>query len=288
MKLLRKNAIITGGTLGLGEVIVREFLKEGANVLLCARDAAAVERLQTELQSGAQPEQKILGQTCDVSSPEQVTELFRRFSAEFGNLDVLVNNAGIYGPKGLSEEVDWQEWTRAMEVNLYGTFLTCRAAIPLFKNAGHGGKIINLSGGGATNPLPRLSAYAASKAAVVRLSETLAVELKEFRIDVNTIAPGALNTRLLDEVLRAGPESVGEVFYKKALEQSASGGVPLEKGARLCVYLASEASDGITGKLLSAQWDPWPELHTHREELAGSDIYTLRRIVPKDRGKEWG
>src|SRR5438067_2559349 len=288
MKLLHKNVIVTGGTLGLGEVIVREFLKEGANVLFCARGGDAVAALQNELQAVAQGGQKIVGHVCDVSSPEQVTELFRRFSTEFGNLNVLVNNAGIYGPKGPSEDVDWNEWTRAIEINLYGTFLTSRAAISLFKKGACGGKIINLSGGGATNPLPRLSAYAASKAAVVRLSETLAVELKEFRIDVNTIAPGALNTRLLDEVLRAGPESVGEVFYKKALEQSASGGVPLEKGARLCVYLASEASNGITGRLLSAQWDPWPDLQAHRDELASSDIYTLRRIVPKDRGKDWG
>src|SRR6202158_5282688 len=149
------------------------------------------------------------------------------------------------------------------------------------------GKIINLAGGGATSPLPKLSAYAASKAAVVRLTETLAEELGEFSIDVNAIAPGALNTRLVQEILSAGPDAVGKEFYQKSLKQRDFGGVPPEKAARLCVYLASEMSDGITGKLISAQWDPWDILHSFRGQLSKSDIYTLRRIVPEDRGWKW-
>ena len=201
-------------------------------------------------------------------------------------LCTFVNNAGIYGPKGPSEEVGWDEWRRCIEINLYGTFLPCRHAINRFKKSGYG-KIINLSGGGATNPLPNISAYAAAKAAVVRLTETLAEELRAFHVDVNAVAPGALNTRLLDEVLQAGPEKVGVDFHARALKQSKEGGVPLELGAALCVYLASAESDGVTGKLLSAKWDPWATLHTRRDELDSSDIYTLRRIVPEDRGKKW-
>jgi len=163
--------------------------------------------------------------------------------------------------------------------------LPCRALVPRFKAAGRG-KIVILSGGGATAPLPLISAYAASKAAVVRFMETLAVELRDSAIDVNAIAPGALNTRLLDETIEAGPERVGEDFYQRALKQRDSGGVPLHKGANLAVYLASAQSDGITGKLISAQWDPWETLQDHAQELQG-DIYTLRRIVPEDRGKSW-
>ena len=143
-------------------------------------------------------------------------------------------------------------------------------------------------GGGATNPLPPLSAYAASKAAVVRFAETLAEEVRSYYIDVNSIAPGALNTRLLDEVIEAGPEKVGAAFYERSLQQKNKGGVPPEKGAVLALFLASGASDGITGKLISAVWDPWNEFAKHLEELQKTDIYTLRRIVPKDRGMEWG
>ena len=149
-------------------------------------------------------------------------------------------------------------------------------------------KIIQLSGGGATSPLPYISAYAASKAGIVRFMETLAEEVRADGIDINSIAPGALNTRLLDEVLSAGPEKVGRPFYDRALKQKADGGAPLERGAALAVFLASSGSDGITGKLISAVWDPWEEFPMHMEDLQKTDIYTLRRIVPKDRGFSWG
>ena len=167
------------------------------------------------------------------------------------------------GQKDQSESVPFAEWARAIEINLYGTFLPCQFAIRHMKRLGRG-KIINLSGGGATAPLPRISAYAASKAAVVRLTETLAEELREFSIDVNAIAPGPLNTRLLGEVLSAGAEAVGKGFFEKSLKQLDSGGVPLEKGCEFVRLLASEISDGITGKLISAQWDPWENLHESR------------------------
>jgi NAD(P)-dependent dehydrogenase (short-subunit alcohol dehydrogenase family) len=203
-----------------------------------------------------------------------------------GEVTILVSNAGVYGPKGSVEQADWSEWVRAVEINLLGSVLPARALVAHFVRRGHG-KIVQLSGGGATGPLPGLSAYAASKAAVVRFAETLAEELRGHGVDVNAIAPGALNTRMLDEVIEAGPDGVGEDFYRRALEQQRTGGVPLRRGAELAVFLGSADSDGITGKLLSAVWDPWSQLASHREDL-GSDVYTLRRIVPGDRGLEWG
>src|SRR5205823_2003331 len=121
---------------------------------------------------------------------------------------------------------------------------------------------------------------AASKAAVVRFGETLAEEVRDFGIDVNSVAPGALNTRLLNEVLAAGPQVVGTAFYEQSRKQSTDGGTPLEVGASLCVFLASSESDGITGKLISAVWDPWSDLPGHLDELTRSDLYTLRRITP--------
>lgn len=282
MKLQGRNALITGASQGLGKEIARQFLAEGANIAICARDAEHLESTRAEL---AATGHRVLARACDVSSENEVNALVRFAENELGAIDILVNNAGIYGPKGASETVDWRDWTRAIEINLYGVMLPCRALIPQFKKAGRG-KIVILSGGGATGPLPLISAYAASKAAVVRLMETLAEELREYGIDVNAVAPGALNTRLLDETIAAGPANVGEAFYQRALKQRESGGVPLEKGAGLCVYLASSESVGITGKLISAQWDPWQTLHAHSADLK-SDIYTLRRIVPEDRGKNW-
>lgn len=287
MKLAGRCAIITGAGQGLGAAIAERYVAEGASVMLCARDAASLEAVRARLGPGAGDGRQVLARTADVSSPEQVDLLVEAALAAFGRIDVLVNNAGVYGPMGPLDEVDWADWVAAININLLGTVYPCRRVLPVMK-AQRYGKIVNLSGGGATSPLPRLSAYAASKAAVVRFTETLAVELKGAGIDVNAVAPGALATRLLDELLAAGPERVGAAMHARMLRIKEEGGTPLERGAALCAYLGSADSDGITGRLISAPWDPWETLHERRDELAGGDIYTLRRIVPEDRGADWG
>jgi NAD(P)-dependent dehydrogenase (short-subunit alcohol dehydrogenase family) len=286
-ELAGRAALITGGTRGLGLEIARAYLRAGAaGLCICGRDPAALESALAELRELAGPDRRVLGVPADVSAPADVERLVQSALAALDELTILVSNAGVYGPKGTIEHTDWAEWARAIEINLFGSVLPARALAPHFIQRGYG-KIVQLSGGGATGPLPGLSAYAASKAAVVRFAETLASELREHHIDVNAIAPGALNTRLLGEVLAAGPELVGEDFHRRAREQERSGGVPLRHGAELAVFLGSAASDGITGKLLSAIWDPWRRLPEHIVEL-DSDIYTLRRIVPGDRGLDWG
>lgn len=285
MKLKNLNALITGSSQGLGKAITEHFLREGANVVLCARSEKDLSVTRDEL-AGKFPAQKVFAKTCDVSNESKVNALVAFALEKLGSLNALVLNAGVYGPMGPTESVSLDEWRRAIDINLFGVLLPCRAVIPHFKKMGRG-KIVILSGGGATNPLPNISSYAASKAAVVRLGETLAEELKPFHVDVNMIAPGALATRLVDEVLAAGPEKVGAAFFEKNKGWKEKGAVPLELGASLAVWLASAESNGITGKLISAQWDPWKDLQKHREELAKSDIYCLRRIVPEDRGKKF-
>lgn len=285
MKLKNLNAVITGASRGLGKVIAEQFLREGAHIAICARNQAELAATRQELASRF-PSQTVVAQPCDVSDEAQVNA-FVSFALEaLGGIQILVLNAGVYGPMGPTETVDLAEWRRAIEINLFGVLLPCRALIPQFKKARRG-KIIVLSGGGATSPLPNISAYAASKAAAVRLMETLAEELRPFGVDVNAIAPGPLATRFVDQVLEAGPEKVGRAFYEKNLQWKQTGATPPGLAARLAVYLASADSDGITGKLISAQWDPWERLHEFKADL-NSDIYTLRRIVPKDRGKTWG
>lgn len=286
MRLEGRCAIITGANQGLGLEIARAFLREGANILICARDKARLENARDHLKGFAKKDQQVVAEVANVAREDDVFRIVNRAVSELGNIQILVNNAGIYGPKGTIDEVDWNEWVRTVEINLFGSVMMCRYLIPHMRERGYG-KIIQISGGGATNPLPRISAYAASKAAAIRFAETLAEEMRHHHIDVNSVAPGALNTRLLDEVIEAGPEKVGRAFYERALKQKSEGGAPLDRGADLCVFLASAASDGITGKLLSAIWDPWEELTEHVPDLAG-DVYTLRRIVPKDRGLKWG
>jgi 3-oxoacyl-[acyl-carrier protein] reductase len=286
MKLAGEGVIVTGASVGLGRCIAAAFLREGANVVICGRDPKALKSAADELARDARPGARLHAVCADVSERGNVERLVSETITTFGRLDVLVNNAAVQGPLGPIEAVDWDDWAKTIQINLLGPALTMRAVLPLFKQQGRG-KIINLSGGGATGPRPRASAYAASKAALVRLTETVAEETRGTGVDVNSIAPGALNTRLLEEVLAAGPEGIGEREYRRAVDQKANGGSRPEDAADLCVFLASSESNGITGKLLSAVWDPWRTVASHREELSTSDIYTLRRIVPSDRGQDW-
>jgi 3-oxoacyl-[acyl-carrier protein] reductase len=286
MALSSRSAIITGANQGLGRAIAGHFVQCGASVLLVARGEDRLRQVESELRPHALPGQVVAALAADVSRPEDCQAIVSKALEVLTGLTILVNNAGLYGPIGRTEDNDWGEWVRAMEVNLFGTVLMCRAVLPHLRARGYG-KIVNLSGGGATAPLPNFSAYAASKAAVVRFTETLAEEARGAHIDVNAVAPGPLNTRLLDQVLEAGPERAGAAFYERSLKQREQGGAPLEKGAALIAFLASEASDGITGRLLSALWDNWADLPRRRHGLEKSDIYTLRRIVPEDRGQKW-
>ena len=285
--LVGKQAIITGANQGLGLEIARKYVLAGADLMLCARNVELLEDARADLAKLATPGQKIVTQAADVSVEDDVNKVVAQTLKQLGGCHILVNNAGVYGPKGEIESVDWTQWVKAIEVNVYGSILMSRAVLPHFKAQGYG-KVIQLSGGGATNPLPRISAYAVSKAAIVRYSETLAEEVRGTGIDVNSIAPGALNTRMLDEILEAGPDKFGQAFYDRSVEQKKSGGSPLDKGADLAVFLASPVSDGITAKLISAVWDDWEHWPQHLQELNGSDAYTLRRIAGRDRGFTWG
>jgi NAD(P)-dependent dehydrogenase (short-subunit alcohol dehydrogenase family) len=287
MKLEGRFALITGASQGLGAEIARHYVTNGASVMLCARSAdklaAAQGSLAPLLASGA----RIVAITGDVGEPEDVERIFEKLRAEFPRLDILVNNAGVYGPMGNIEEVDWNEWVDAIRINLLGLVCVSRAAMPMFR-AQRYGKIINISGGGAANPMPAITAYAASKAGVVRFTESLALECRNDHIDVNAIAPGALVTRMMDQLLAAGPEKVGQAFFDRMKKIAQEGGTPLDVGAALCVFLGSSESDGITGKLIAAQWDRWEDWPKHLDELNASDVYTLRRITGRDRNKEWG
>lgn len=283
MSLKNKNAVITGANRGLGKAIATEFVKQGANILICARDAQLLMETRKELLEYGTD---VYACKVDVANKMNLYKLYNNSTSYFDKIDILVNNAGIQGAKGLIEETNWDEWEKTINTNLMSVVYLCKLFIPHFKK-NKCGKIINISGGGAANPRAFFSAYAVSKAGVVRFTETIAEELKEYNIDCNSVAPGALNTRLLDEVLEAGPNKIGREAYNKFLKQKEQGGSSIEKASKLCSFLASESSNGITGKLISAPWDNWKDLPNHITELKTTDVYTLRRILPEDRNLKW-
>ena len=285
MKAKNKNVLITGGTVGFGKALAEKFLSEGANVSICSRNEQQLFDTQSELLSKF-PNQIILVKKCDVSIEKDVKEFISYSLDTFKTIHVLILNAGVYGPMGPIETVSLDEWRKSIDINLFGVLLPCRELIPHFKQNKYG-KIIVLSGGGATNPMPNLSSYATAKAAVVRLVETLSKELSSYNVDINAIAPGAMSTRMIQQVIDAGPEIVGDEFFKKNQNWKQNGATSMALGTNLAVYLSSDDSNGVTGKLISAQWDDWKNFGNHLDDLQNSDIYTIRRIVLEDRNKKW-
>jgi 3-oxoacyl-[acyl-carrier protein] reductase len=178
---------------------------------------------------------------------------------------------------GRTVATDPLKWDATVRANLEGTFHAIRAFHPLLARSARRAKIVCFSGGGATKPRPNFSAYGAAKTAIVRLVETIAEEERGQPIDINAVAPGAIPTRLTDEVLALGPGVAGAAEYQAALKNKAQGGGPLDRAVRLVEWLLSPSSDGISGRLISAAWDPWTDLDPAK--LAGTDLYTLRRVT---------
>jgi len=274
MKLKDKVAIVTGAGRGIGRAIALAFAKEGAEVVLASRTLSQIEETSEKVRALGG---RAMAVRADVSKREDVENLVRSAIKEFGRVDILVNNAGVQGPIGPLVTNDIDNWIQTVHINLIGTFLCCRAVLPGMMERRQG-KIINLSGGGATSSRPRFTAYGSSKTAVVRLTEALAEEVKEFNIQVNAISPGAVNTKMLYEVLEAG-EAAGEKALAAARRQLETGGTPHEVVATLAVFLASDESDGLTGRLISAVWDDWQRMSERIPEIMSTDMYTLRRIV---------
>ncbi len=292
--LAGRRCLLTGAAGALGAATARALRRDGADLLITGRGeaslAALAARLASELPGGGALEIFAID-LADEAAPDSLA----RRAAEGGPLHVLINNAASQGPIGPVWEADWDAWRACLAVNLLAPVALCRALVPLLGRAGDGGrgKIINLSGGGATGPRANFSAYAVAKTGLVRFTETLALEVADLGVDVNAVAPGVIASSLTRAVLAAGAARSGarEIeVARRALDgasapEDASGGGG--EAANLIAWLASGASDGVTGRLISAVWDPWRDLAAHREALAAGDIYTLRRITPADRGEAW-
>jgi len=278
MLLKDKVAIITGGSRGIGKAIAEAFLREGAKCVLVSRSQAEWEQAKKDSRGQVEILQ------ADVSQSDSGEKIASYCLSTFGKIDILVNAAGIQGPIGLFYENDRQKWEETLHVNLLGTLFLMQVVVPVMLEQ-KSGKIINFSGGGATGSRPRFSAYAASKTAVVRLTEVAADELKGTGIDINAISPGAVNTNMTEEIIRAGPDAGKE--YESALKQKADESVSPVKATALSVFLASSHSDGLSGKLVSAIWDKWEDIPKHLNEIMSTDVYTLRRIKPEERGYNW-
>jgi NAD(P)-dependent dehydrogenase (short-subunit alcohol dehydrogenase family) len=274
MKLIGKVAVVTGGSRGIGLAMAGALGRAGARVAIASRTEGALEQARAKLESEGI---EVCAMVADVSRLRDVQVLVDEVLRRWGRIDTLVNNAGATGAIGRVDECDVTAWKQAIEVNLYGTFHACRAVLPHMRARGSG-KIVNVAGGGVGGPrvLPRWSAYVASKAAVVQLTEALAREVAGDGVQVNAIAPGAVVTEMTQAVVAAGPDRAGRELYDQTVEQRATGGEPPDLAARLVVWLASEESGALTGKLLSAKWDKLEGMDL--DATNRSSLYALRRV----------
>lgn len=270
-----QTILITGGGLGIGKCIALAFAKAKANVFICSRTTKDLDQTLSEI---AVIDGKGSAQVVDVSQQEQVQNWVDSIQNSEGKIDVLINNAGVYGPIGLLEENNLAEWEKAIKVNLFGTVFATQSVLPHMKKRKRG-KIINVAGAGvgSANLMPNFSAYISSKAAVIGFTEAMALELKQENIQINAISPGAVNTRFLAQVLNAG-ERAGRQYFVKAQQQEKEGGVAPELAAKLALFLASEKSNFITGKTISARWDDYDNFSSIREAIENSSYLNLRRI----------
>jgi NAD(P)-dependent dehydrogenase (short-subunit alcohol dehydrogenase family) len=274
--------VITGTSSGIGRALAQRYCEAGHQVWgIARRDQADFAAERSRLQ------QAFCFSRVDITKWEELSACSRQIAAQWGGVDALICGAGMQGPLGPAMGFSPQAWVESLNTNLNGTFQTLLAMHDLLKKAERRAKVVCFSGGGSTGPRPFFTPYAVAKAGVVRMVENLAHEWATLPIDINAIAPGAVNTRMTDEVIAAGPQLVGETEYRKTLEQKQKGGTPLHKVGEALDFLIAPESDGISGRLISGLWDPYHSFPDWREAIQSSDVYTLRRVVPQDRGLGW-
>ena len=273
-ELDNKIALITGAGRGIGQAIAIAYAREGAKLSLAARSVPELEETAAECRKlGAE----VLVTPTDVTDAGQVENLVSATVERYSTIDILVNNAGIPGPIGNLEDNDMAAWINVIQVNLIGLYLCCRAVLPLMRR-NNLGRIVNLSGAGAANAWANMSAYCASKAAVVRLTEVLALELADTDITVNALGPGSVHTRMWDEMTVAAADAGAELIHETGMRVTSGGGASIDRCADLAVWLAGSGADGLSGRIISAFNDDFESLSPSIPQIMSSDLYTLRRV----------
>ena len=274
MRLNDRVAIITGAGRGIGRAIALAYAREGASMTLAARSGG-------ELEETARLAQELGAKThvvpTDVTNQAEVDAMVRQTLDRFSKIDILVNNAGIGGPVGLLQDNDVAEWINTIQVNVVGTFLCCRAVLPVMI-AQDRGKIVNLAGAGATGAWRNTTAYCTSKVAVVRLTENIWLELDGKNVQVNSLGPGSIDTQMWVE-LRDGAERVGDQdLFELGKRVTSGGGASIDRAADLAVFLASDDSGKLSGRLINAVADDFENLAPRIPEIMASDAFILRKV----------
>jgi NAD(P)-dependent dehydrogenase (short-subunit alcohol dehydrogenase family) len=264
-----RRILITGASRGIGRETARLLAELGAAVVAVARDRDGLDGCVAALAGGGHRALAI-----DVSDGDAWRSEAARVALD--GVDGLVTAAAVLPPVGPIGSYEPEDFWRTMRVNVLGTLLAVNACLESLESAC--GAVVTFAGGGATSPLPRYDAYATSKAAVVRLTENLGVDLHERGVRVNAVSPGFVATDIHAATLEAGPRLAGEDYFASTTRQLDAGATPIRRAAELTAFLLDDAAAGITGRVISAQWDPWREQAFRQRLREEPDLATLRRI----------
>jgi len=261
-------ALVTGAGRGIGRAIALALGQAGAAVAVCARSEAEVIGVAREL---ADRNGRALAVRCDVLHRHEVEDMAAQVEAALGPVDLLVNNAGQFGPVGPVAATDPDQWWQALEVNLRGPLYCARAVLPGMLTRAHG-RIVNVSSSAGFAAIPMLSAYAVSKAALYRLTENLAAETRGHGVTAFTINPGLVRTTMSESALSCGEPAIERWFTDAFAGQD---DVSAESVAALVLYLASGAADVLSGRYILATGDV-AQMVARAKEIEEHDLYVLR------------
>ncbi|MBT5946587.1 MAG: SDR family oxidoreductase [Nitrospinaceae bacterium] len=246
MRLKGKVAIVTGASQGIGQVIAQVMAREGARIVLAARSESNLEETAKLIADEGGISHMI---PTDITDEASVEKLIKETISHFGGVDILINNSGVAGPMKAVEDISVKEWEECFEVNVTGMFLCCKHAIPVMKEK-RSGRIVNISSMTGKRPLVHRSPYAASKMAVIGLTRTLAFEVGEFGVTVNTVCPGATEGERIRRVIANESKALG-ISLEQA-ESNFTGALNTlvlpEDTANMCVFLCSEEGRHMTGQ----------------------------------------
>jgi short-subunit dehydrogenase len=280
---MKTVSYISGASGFVGRLLTEHLASQGKDILLSGRD---INRLQGLVQNMSirYPNQHFRAFQCDLASPEvwkSAIEVLNSYT-----VSEYINCSGTQGKLGPSSGIEYEEMNAVFNVNLFSSIFFTNYFANSLKESDKL-SIIHFSGGGSTSARPLFMSYSLSKTSLLRFIENFAEENLNENISINAIAPGVMPSKMQTEVVKNETLHDSKDFIT-SLRSLSNKNYDSTKLLRLCDFLLSDKSRGITGKLISAEWDNWAEWPNHLDQLKNTDLYTLRRITGRDRGQQWG
>jgi NAD(P)-dependent dehydrogenase (short-subunit alcohol dehydrogenase family) len=261
-------AIVTGGGYGIGREIAQSLARMGAAVSIVGRSQSRLDETMASIEVAGG---RAMVFSADVANKSAVQRVVAETESKFGPVDILVSNAGLDGPFGPLWLNDTDAWRRTLDTNLFGSVVVAQSVLPgmVQRRKGH---IVFVGSGGGLWPIPFDTGYSVTKAGIIRLAETLALEAEEYNVRCFVIHPGVVHTGMSDSVMDSPDGKRWLPKYDVALER---GKTPIEWASQLCNFLVSGQADGLSGCFVSVN-DDYRDMASRAKQIQEQDLYKLR------------